>query len=54
MNATNSIAAKPATLFAVPYPSDLSSEEEGENHIQLDVQRCDTVDKFNWMLFFNS
>ena len=54
LNATKSIAAKPATLFAVPYPSDWPSDEEGENHIQLDVERCDTVDKFNWMLFFNS
>lgn len=54
LHATKSIAAKPATLFAVPYPSDLPSGEEGENHIQLDVQMCETVDKFHWMLFFNS
>lgn len=54
LRATKTIAAKPATLFAVPYPSDLPSDEEGENHIQLDIQRCVTVEKFNWMLFFNS
>lgn len=54
LHATKSIAAKPATMFAVPYPPDLPSDEEGDNHIQLDIQRCGTVDKFNWMLFFNS
>lgn len=54
LHAKKSIAAKPSTLFAVPYPSDLPSEEEGDNYIQLDIQRCYTVDKFNWMLFFNS
>lgn len=55
LQATKSIAAKPATMFAVPYPTDLPSDEEGgENHIQLDIQRCETIDKFHWMLFFNS
>lgn len=54
LHATKSIAAKPATLFAIRYPSELPSNEEGDYHIQLDIQRCDTVDKFNWMLFFNS
>lgn len=54
LQATRSIAAKSATIFAIPYPSDLPSDEEGENHIQLDMQRCETVERFNWMLFFNS
>lgn len=54
LHATKSITAKPATLFAVPYPSGLPCDGEGENHIQLDVQRCETVHRFNWMLFFNS
>lgn len=54
LHATKSITAKPATLFAVPYPSDLPSNEGGDNHVQLDIQRYDTVGKFNWMLFFNS
>lgn len=54
LHATKSITAKSATLFAVPYPSGLPSNEGGDNHVQLDIQPCGTVGKFNWMLFFNS
>lgn len=54
LRATKSITANPAILFAVPYPADFPSDEEGDNYIQLDIQRCETVERFNWMLFFNS